>query len=279
MSSQSPTPFIPAAVRVDSSHSEVNFYATQTAEALKARWNTEEGKRILEAWEGAQFDRKILAGLVGVFYDNLDARGAPLKLAKASGADLSHIDMFSADCRDAEFKGGDLTGSFLSEADIRGADFSWAKMDGAFLDSAKFDEKTKFLGVNLNAVNFNLAALLRERAITQQRVADLENRYPLLAFFLSVTCDYGRSFGRWSLWVAGTIVVFAVLFWTVPGATNAKDPFDAFYFAVVTFTTLGYGDILPVSVVGKAMAVAEVSIGYVMGGLLIAILTRKVLGS
>jgi voltage-gated potassium channel Kch len=50
---------------------------------------------------------------------------------------------------------------------------------------------------------------------------------------------------------------------------------NGLYFSVVTFATLGYGDIAPL---GKILAVVEVLLRYLMGGLLIAILAGKVLG-
>ena len=49
------------------------------------------------------------------------------------------------------------------------------------------------------------------------------------------------------------------------------------YFSVVTFTTLGYGDILPISPLGKIMVIAEVSIGYIMLGLLVAIFSQRMI--
>lgn len=36
--------------------------------------------------------------------------------------------------------------------------------------------------------------------------------------------------------------------------------FDFFYFSVVTFTTLGYGDIYPVSIIAKSVVIVEVLI-------------------
>ena len=50
------------------------------------------------------------------------------------------------------------------------------------------------------------------------------------------------------------------------------------YFSVVTFTTLGYGDFGPVSWLGKALVVIEVMLGYVMLGLLVGIISRRVIG-
>jgi len=279
MVSKSPTPFIPAGTVVNASHPDIKYYITLTPEQLRQRWLEPEGQEIYKVWKEGGFNRDALAAVVGQLYENLDGRGAPLSDEDASGANLSAIDMFAADCQRAKFVGTNLTGSFLSEADIRGADFSWARMNSALLDNANYDGTTKFLGVNLNAVNFNLAALLQEQALTQQRIAHLEQRYPLLAFFLHWTCDYGRSLGLWSAWVVAVLLFFGILFANVSGATNHTGLADNMYFSVVTFTTLGYGDVLPVSVFGKVLAVIEVVIGYVMGGLLIAILTRKVLGS
>ena len=54
--------------------------------------------------------------------------------------------------------------------------------------------------------------------------------------------------------------------------------FDSFYFSVITFTTLGYGDILPLNNIAKAVVISEVLIGFVMLGLLVGIISRKVIG-
>lgn len=50
---------------------------------------------------------------------------------------------------------------------------------------------------------------------------------------------------------------------------------DAIYFSVVTWTTLGYGDILP-SPTSKNVVMIEVALGYVLMALLIAALVRSV---
>jgi uncharacterized protein YjbI with pentapeptide repeats len=51
--------------------------------------------------------------------------------------------------------------------------------------------------------------------------------------------------------------------------------FDSMYFSVVTFTTLGYGDILPSKVLGKTIAMTEVLVGYIYLGLLVSLLGIK----
>ena len=49
----------------------------------------------------------------------------------------------------------------------------------------------------------------------------------------------------------------------------------ALYFSVVTFTTLGFGDISPISIIGKLYTIAEVLSGYTMFGVLITLVARK----
>lgn len=52
--------------------------------------------------------------------------------------------------------------------------------------------------------------------------------------------------------------------------------FDCFYYSIVTFTTLGYGDIHPVGVFGQALVILEVLLGYVTLGLFIYLLSKKI---
>ena len=100
---------------------------------------------------------------------------------------------------------------------------------------------------------------------------------------MRITTDYGRSIQRWLLWVLGVIFCFALLFYLNTGIiqfSNGNDVtqfIDSLYFSVVTFTTLGYGDITAVTTIGKLLVLIEVMFGYLMGGLLVAILAKKVL--
>lgn len=56
------------------------------------------------------------------------------------------------------------------------------------------------------------------------------------------------------------ILVFAIIYYIL-GKEHLSDnlsPFDALYFSVVTQTTIGYGDITPVSRVGKTVAICQI---------------------
>jgi Ion channel len=56
-------------------------------------------------------------------------------------------------------------------------------------------------------------------------------------------------------------------------------PFRCLYFSVVTFTTLGDGDLHPVSDLGRLLVMMEVGMGTMMLSIRVAILVRRVIVS
>jgi sorbitol-specific phosphotransferase system component IIC len=55
-----------------------------------------------------------------------------------------------------------------------------------------------------------------------------------------------------------------------------KTFFTPVYYSIVTYTTLGFGDVTPRTVRGELFVTLEVIIGYLTLGLLISILANKV---
>jgi len=246
-------------------------------EQLRARWNTQTGKFILSKWKANGFDRKVLDELVGKYYDHTDIRGISVVGEDLSKVDLSKVDLCGSNLLNANFNEANLIDSWISESNIRGAKFNWAKMDNALLDNVEFDNRTSFVGVNLNAINFTLAALLQDLAVGQQRIVHLEKRHPILATFLRVTCDYGRSFTRFAIWCVSVVLVFGVIYNLIPNAISKPGLGNSIYFSLMTFITLG-SDINVMSDLGKILTVIEATSGYIMTGLLIAILVRRTIG-
>jgi hypothetical protein len=267
--------FITAKTNItDKDSLEWKHYANLSKADIVERWHTPIGKGLLASLQAGRLSRSTLEQHIGQFNDKFDCRGIPLSGVDCSKLDLSDIDFFAADLSKAIFTGTKLSNSYLSECDIRGAVFDWAKLDGALLDNVKFDNNTRFLGVDIHKIDFTLATFVYDLALSQQRIQQLEQHYKFFAGFLRLSCDYGRSFSRYFLWVLLFIVGFAGIYY----ALMDKPFFDCLYFSVVTFATVGYGDILPITLLQKAFVIFEILIGYLMGGLLVAILAKRVIG-
>lgn len=106
----------------------------------------------------------------------------------------------------------------------------------------------------------------------------------LLSHFYSKLCGYGEK----PLRVVASWIVIILLFGGFYLITNSIIPsngndnlstFDNFYFSVVTFTTLGFGDIQPSSTIllGKIASMAEALIGAFMMALFVYVFGRKML--
>ena len=253
---------------------EWQHYANLSKTEIIERWNTPIGKGLLNSLKAGHFSRETLEQHIGKFDNKFDLRGIPLSGEDLSKLDLSDIDFFAANLSKAIFTGSKLSNSYLSECDIRGTVFDWVRFNGALLDNVIFDRNTSLLGVNINEVNFTLSTLLYDLALSQQRIQQLEQHYRLFAWFLRVSCDYGRSFSRYFALVLAFILGYAGIYLVLMD----KSFFDCLYFSVVTFATVGYGDILPITLLQKAVVISEILIGYLMGGLLVAILAKRVIG-
>ena len=77
-------------------------------------------------------------------------------------------------------------------------------------------------------------------------------------------------------WILTLAAIFAGLYETV--AVDFGDhptAISSIYYSVVTLTTLGYGDVVPVSTAAQIVAMIEVVLGYVMLGGLLSIFANK----
>jgi Ion channel/Pentapeptide repeats (8 copies) len=269
--------FIVPGVNINPGSPELSTIVNLTKNELRDRWNTPAGRTILTRWKTNGFKRDVLDNMVGKFYDHTDLRGIPLINENLAWANLSKIDFYGAILEDSNFKNADFTDSYLSESIIEGACFDYAKMKDVLIDNVRFDYKTTFTGVSLRTIDFNLAAVLQEYAANQQRIESLKSRYPVLAKFLWITCDYGRSFGRFLLWCSAVVVAFGLLYFSLKGLSKPGF-WNSIYFSTMVFTSFG-SDIQPVTDISRILVAIEVIIGYLMSGLLIGILLKKLINN
>lgn len=98
--------------------------------------------------------------------------------------------------------------------------------------------------------------------------------------------DCGRSMLRWALWALIFAEVFAIIFglsyYFNPASFKSEVisfswPGVSFlYYSIVTFTTLGFGDIVPKIPGLQIIIIIEVILGYIMLGLLIGVGAQRI---
>lgn len=98
---------------------------------------------------------------------------------------------------------------------------------------------------------------------------------------LDATSRFGTSFQRWGVTTIITILCFGALMMITDSHQTGSSMialgswYDYFYFSVIAFTTAGFGDILPSTGLLKLVVGIEVLLGYVMLGILINLIQRK----
>jgi uncharacterized protein YjbI with pentapeptide repeats len=113
-----------------------------------------------------------------------------------------------------------------------------------------------------------------------------KEKLPKLHFIWWLFADCGRSFLRWALWSILFALLFAFIYHNIFylndvesfNRANIHDTWPGLsliYYSVVTFTTLGFGDITPKPGWLQFWVMLEVSLGYIMLGGLISILANK----
>ena len=232
------------------------------------------------------------ANLTGAHMSGANLTSARLNSARMVGADLSN-----ACLKDADLRGANLAECDLSNADLSGADLSDANLQGAILVSAdfaganitgvQFSEKETCKDIQINLAHGN--TLFKRYAQDQAYVEEYKVNRPFSYVLWKYSSNCGRSLSLWVFWCAAIAVAFSLVFYFHLGGSQsfvltelAKEPgYDPsdfapmLYYSVVTFTTLGFGDIVPRTQEAAWWIMAEVVMGYFMLGGLITILATK----
>lgn len=99
-------------------------------------------------------------------------------------------------------------------------------------------------------------------------------------WFWGLTSNYGTSVSRWVLCMLFVVGLFAGFYYFTEMSSNPQMSgferiIERFYFSVVTYTTLGFGDVSPKTSFGMALVIVEVFFGQLMFWVMMSILAKK----
>jgi len=245
----------------------------------------------------------------GVTAWNLWRKENPYIGPRLDGADLRGEDLKGANLWAVDLKGANLTGVDLTGADLTGVSLITANLKDTCLMDVKFSSRhigfyKRGKDTNLMHVEYSFRRLGHYKGMRldgcygserfkrftshQAFIEELQKsgwRGKILYWIWFILADCGRTPWAWMAWSIFFTLSFAGAYtWMGSGAFTFSNelhlPFNfltMLYYSIVTFTTLGFGDIAPVSGAAAAFVTTEVVVGYVMLGGLISFLFSKLL--
>lgn len=189
-------------------------------------------------------------------------------------------DFSSLSLRGVDFIGADLSGANLRDVDLREAILFGANLENADVRDVKYNRRGKYRGIRV-ATCYGSPSFKRF-AQDQDFLEELQStrKGKVIYWIWEVLADCGRPPGLalWFGWSMFLAFLFALVYCYHLGpsafefGSDIPENFRTFlYYSVVTFTTLGFGDVTPETNYASYFVMAEVFLGYVMLGGLISI--------
>lgn len=250
----------------------------------------------------------------GATFENVNLRWANLhdigfKDAKLINCSLGNTSISACYLRRTQFIGCDMINARFDSCDFSNARIENSKLDFATfknseirLEVIKFKEDSKpqmlvrvCRNLKLNAMSmghFTDAGELtyKEKTFERYHLYDQAFRTPhkhlsekfryILEWFASILLNWLWGYGEKPARLLGAIVFNILLFGTIQywlGAVPEKTWWEHIYFSGITFLTVGYGDLSPVGMLPRFIAVVEGAAGIGTTGLLIASATKKIM--
>lgn len=163
--------------------------------------------------------------------------------------------------------------------------------------SIKYSIECKSYAQNSGLDNVGDIFYFQEKDLIRKRAKQCNNYPEFIGYSIwKYSCSYGTSLIRWIMASAIIIIFFGALYTQYHYSftscnllnnllrdikpsiriTTVNNWFSPYYYSVVTFATLGYGDILPCDLAGQISSVIEVVIGYLMLGGLLSVFSKKI---
>lgn len=217
-----------------------------------------------------------------------DFRGADLTGANFTGANLTGANFMSANLENAVLRGADLTSIDCRSCNLNGVDLTMSTF-GSYRTM-----QDRFYGVRGIENCFGNAVFVRDvkdqdyidtlRRSIEARPDDFVKWLELVLFRAWGMIDHGRSLLKVGFYAVVVSALYGLIYtadmrlnWGMMDYSNSANTwFTPFYYSLVTYTTLGYGDVTANSLIGEMLVISEVVVGYFTLGLLLSILANTI---
>lgn len=201
-------------------------------------------------------------------------KGADVRASNLQGASLRHCDL-----RNVDFTRAVLRDVDLKLSDVHRTDFHMADLMGARIMGLRNYTKANWVGTDISGIDLRGAYMIRRHIMDQNYLFEFRSRgrvQNILFWLWWLTSDCGRSLLRWGAFMMLVAFLFGVVYGFVAVDFGPRPTaFSQFYYSIVTLTTLGYGDVYPISTAAQIIASIETLLGYIGLGGLLSILSNK----
>ncbi len=220
------------------------------------------------------------------------------KNANLSYANLERAVLSCSDFRHANLLGANLEGANMTAINLENANISLIQVDRIVFWKILWETRCHprllwerrldlVLGTTVRCKGINAAAafgsqrfklFLQDQDYLEELMEADSGRFWCYLWWLSSDC--GRSLLRWANWSILFAFLYSLIYYHLGRshfyvANMRHSYFTALYYSIVTFTTLGFGDIAPTTNIAAMIVCSEVILGYLMLGGLISIFAAK----
>jgi len=235
-------------------------------------------------------------------FGSIRLHGADFSKSNCTKANFSHAELRAVNFADADLTAADFTRANLGIADFSRANLShavilFANLTGANLTDAivlgvrylaspiypQYMMRGNYMGIRGLSSCYGNRVFVRDASdqdYLDTLKSQLHSPWGRFCFWLWGLTNYGRSF----MSVIGLALMLVCSFgkvyshWpqTISAGDRCPTAFTPYYFSIVTYTTLGFGDVKPNNLEGEILVSTEVILGYITLGLLLAVLGDKI---
>ena len=247
--------------------------------------------------------------LDGMVIRKVNLRWATIHDVGFKGARLIDCNLSQATFAECYFRRATFQNCDIVNSKFESCDFPNARLDASRLDFARFRSceidlaSIVFRGDGNPQVLARVCRNLKLNAMTMGHLSDvselsyMEMTYERRALFnrafggrrnfravtswlnsLALNCIWGYGERPWRLFASGLAAIFGfgTLQYALNGIPNAGW-WAHVYFSGITFLTIGYGELVPIEAVPRALSVVEGIFGITVIGMLIASATKKIM--